>query len=591
MYSDREIKKKAPLTEQPKTGSQPANRSETDALSGEEGLGVATSWVVERMLASNGKMQEVPTVFGHHDSVEYGGILLALPALISQGLLQAREVYQPLAKGYYGLEHVVLVLANMALLRIRNPEQLKTCKPGELGKVMGLDRVPEVKCLREKLSQIVLQNKAADFERHLSKQWIEQQECLYFYIDGHVRIYHGQQANLQKKYVSRQKLCLAGTTEYWVNDQQGKPFMFFIGDLNERLKDAIELHIVPALIEDTKNIAPLNDPTQPVFTIIFDREGYEPAFFARLWNQHRIAIITYRKHVKESWGIEDFKSIETQVGDTKVIMQICEKQVQLGGHWFREIRKLSDNNHQTSILTTHPHLEQSIVATQMFSRWTQENFFKYLIEEFDFDKMINYGIEIPDQNKVVVNPAYSKLYQQRKKLIEKRRRLEAQMLEAMENNINQNISEAKKWLSKQAILREKIEDLGVQINQKTEQLSQTSAKIKLADMPEQIRYNRLKKESKMFMNIIKMIAYRAETALFNLIRPFYKNNEKDGRQIIQTILSSNANLQPDYQNNTLNVTIHSQATPRANQALKQLGEELTKTETIYPMTNLKIVFN
>jgi hypothetical protein len=553
---------------------------------------VAASWVEERMLAASGQLQQVQTVFGHHQSVENAGILLALPALISQGLLQAAgKVYQSLAKGYYGLEHILLLLAYMALLRIRNPEQLKTCKPGELGKIMGLDRVPEVKCLREKLSQIVLQNKAEDFERHLSKQWIEQQACLYFYIDGHVRIYHGHQANLQKKYVSRQKLCLAGTTEYWVNDQQGKPFMFFIGDLNERLKDAIEQHIVPALIEDTKKIAPADDSTQPRFSIVFDREAYEPAFFAKLWDQWHIAVITYRKNVKDAWPADDFKSIETQINNAKVTMQICEKQVRLGAHSFREIRKLSTSGHQTSIITTHPTLEQAIVASQMFSRWSQENFFKYLIAEFDFDKMINYGIEILDQNKQIVNPAYSRLYQQRKKLVEKRRRLEAQLLEAMENNIDQSINESKKWIQKQATLKEKIEELQVQVKEKIDELSQTPAKIRLAEMPEAMRYNRLKKESKIFMNIIKMIAYRAETTLFNLIRPFYNNDEKDGRQIIQTILSSNANLQPDYQNNILNITIHSQATPRANKVLKHLCEELNQTETIYPMTKLKLVFN
>lgn len=194
------------------------------------------------MIAATGQMQEVQFLFGHHQSVEHAAVLvlLALSALISQGLLQAREIYQPLPKGYYGLEHILLLLANMALLRIYNSEQLKTCQPGELGKIMGLDRVPEVKCLREKLSQIVLQNKAKEFERHLSKKWIEQQACLYFYIDGHVRIYHGHQATLQKKFASRQKLCLAGTTEYWVNDHNGQPLMFFIGDLNERLKDAIQ---------------------------------------------------------------------------------------------------------------------------------------------------------------------------------------------------------------------------------------------------------------------------------------------------------------------------------------------------------------
>ena len=542
------------------------------------------------MLAATGQMQEVQTVFGHHQSVEHAAVLLALPALISQGLLQAREIYQPLPKGYYGLEHILLLLANMALLRIYNPEQLKTCKPGELGKIMGLDRVPEVKCLREKLSQIVLQNKAEEFERHLSKQWIEQQACLYFYIDGHVRIYHGQQATLQKKFVSRQKLCLAGTTEYWVNDQNGQPFLFFIGDLNERLKDAIEQQIVPALIQDTQNIAPADDSAQPRFTIIFDRECYEPAFFANLWKQFRIAVITYRKHVKDTWAIEEFKSVETQVNEAKVCMQICEKQVQLGEQAFREIRKWSSKGHQTSIITTHPTLEKATVASQMFSRWSQENFFKYMIEEFDFDKMINYGIEVPDQNKQVVNPAYSMVYQQRKKLIEKRRRLEAQLYEAIQSNIDQSINETKKWLQKQTDLKEKIEALQAEINQKAEALSKISSKIKLADMPEEKRYNRLKKESKMFMNIIKMIAYRAETVLVNLIRPFYNNHENDKRQIIQTMLASNANLEPDYENNILKVTILCQSTPRANKALKHLCDELNQTEICYPQTNLRLMF-
>lgn len=542
------------------------------------------------MMAATGQMQQVPTLFGHHQSVEHAAVLLAFPALKSQGLLQAPQIYQPLPKGYYGLEHILLLLANMALLRIHNPEQLKKCKPGELGKIMGLDRVPEVKCLREKLSQIVLQNKAEEFERHLSKQWIEQQACLYFYIDGHVRIYHGQKASLQKKYVSRQKLCLAGTTEYWVNDQQGQPFMFFIGDLNERLKDAIEQHIIPALLEDTQNIVGADDCGQPRFTIIFDRECYEPAFFARLWKDFRIAVITYRKHVKDIWSPEDFKVIETQFDGEEVSMQICEKPVRLDEHTFREIRKLSSNNHQTSVITTHPALEQATVAAQMFSRWSQENFFKYMIAEFDFDKMINFGIEELDPHSKVVNAAYSMLYQQRKKLIEKRRRLEAQLFEAIQNNIDRNINETKKWMHKQADLKEKIEALQIEINLKAEALSKTPSKIKLADMPEEKRYNRLKKESKMFMNIIKMIAYRAETSLANLIRPYYKNHEKDRRQIIQTILASSASLQPDYENNILQVSIQSQATPRANKALKHLCEAINLTETIYPQTNLRLVF-
>ena len=177
------------------------------------------------------------------------------------------------------------------------------------------------------------------------------------------------------------------------------------------------------------------------------------------------------------------------------------------------------------------------------------------------------------------------------KVIEKKRRLEAQLFEAMESNINQSISETKKWLDRQAAIKENIEEVQEQINQKTQKLSQTTAKVKLKDMPEARRYNRLKKESKMFMNIIKMIAYRSETALFNLIKPSYINSQKDGRQLIQAMLCSSANIQADYQNNILQITIHSQPNPRANHVLKNLCKELNETETVYPLTNLKIVYN
>ena len=74
-------------------------------------------------------------------------------------------------------------------------------------------------------------------------------------------------------------------------------------------------------------------------------------------------------------------------------MHLCEMGTQLNGHWVREIRKLSQLDHQTAIITTHPTLVIGEIAIKMFTRWTQENFFKYVIENFDFDKMIEYGTE------------------------------------------------------------------------------------------------------------------------------------------------------------------------------------------------------
>ncbi len=91
-------------------------------------------------------------------------------------------------------------------------------------------------------------------------------------------------------------------------------------------------------------------------------------------------------------------------------------------------------------------------------------------------------------------------------------------------------------------------------------------------------------------SIIRRRLIRRRPKSYYLIRPFYNNHENDRRQIIQAMLASSANLEPDYQNNILKATIHSQATPRANKSLKHLCDELNQTEISYPQTNLRIVF-
>jgi len=92
-----------------------------------------------------------------------------------------------------------------------------------------------------------------------------------------------------------------------------------------------------------------------------------------------------------------------------VNMSICEMKTELGGYAFREIRRLSESGHQTSIITTHPTLSTPVIAGRMFARWSQENFFRYLIQDYDFDKMLMYGIEDIDTEKTVVNPQYRQI--------------------------------------------------------------------------------------------------------------------------------------------------------------------------------------
>jgi hypothetical protein len=405
-------------------------------------------------------------------------------------------------------------------------------------------------------------------------------------MDGHVRVYSGKAANLPKHYVSREKLCLSATTEFYVNTFEGLPLMVINGELNERLKDAIE----KAIPEISKTVASSDDPQKPVFTLVFDREAYEPGWFIKLWKEQRIAVISYRKNVKDRWDENMFELTEIQLYNNNVTMRICEHGSLIQGYWFREIRRLTESGHQTSVITTHPDLIMQQVAGKMFSRWGQENFFKYMAENFDFDRMIQYGTEsLANMEAIIPNPQYRDLTYKIKKMREKRARLQAQLYNKIETMTLDN-ERLNKIIAQNARLTEQITDYTDSINELLTKRKNVPSRMKVSNLPEEKRYNKLIEESKKLKNLILMLSYRAETALYCLLPDFYCNAKKDGRQILKEIFTSCADLIPDYQKQILYVRLHSLATPRANEIAKNLCRFLNETNTNFPMTNMKLVY-
>lgn len=553
-------------------------------------MGICTDNTLERAMASFGQIQGMSPVFGTHNSVDYGGVLFLIPALIQQGLMKIKETHQ-IKEGYYSLENIILTLAFMALCRIKNPQQQQLYKAGEMGKLLGYDRVPEMKCLRNKMKELFENNTTTALNSLLAKDWVEESEELILYSDGHVKIYNGHKANLTKKFISRQKLCLAGTTDFWLNDAQGMPLMMWTGQLNEKLQYIIEFEIIPSLLSANMIGSATEHTTDPVCTLVFDREAYEPAFFLRLWTVYKIAIISYRKFVSDQWAETDFTEHTTtdQYGNSNTML-LCEKEKVLNNHTFREIRKLSDSNHQTAIISTHPKLPLLNIATRMFARWQQENYFKYMIAEYSLDHLYQYGIEEIELTKQIVNPAHRNIANQYKKEKEKLGRLEKELIKNIKLDLESSLDNFKENLKSKARLVEKIEQKKVIVAQLLEHKKQIPYKITLQDLPEDKRYNTLKKESAYFMSTLKMICYRAETALTNMLMEKYKKAENEKRMLIKEIIFTKADIKPDLQKNELIVNLHSMSTPMKNEIVAQICQELNQTETVFPGTNLKIIY-
>ena len=101
---------------------------------------------------------------------------------------------------------------------------------------------------------------------------------------------------------------------------------------------------------------------------------------------------------------------------------------------MRQIHRRMDNGRQIAFITTHPSLPMQQVAAALFSRWSQENFFKQMRQEFNLDALSVQRLIPVDDNARVVNPDRRELEKQIRSLNSKRNRALVQMIEFQNQN-------------------------------------------------------------------------------------------------------------------------------------------------------------
>ena len=413
-------------------GSSKSERSRLDAKAA-AGMGTACTRADERIQAAMGLASCATTRFEAGHDVAMAG----LPALCGNGLLSGLGRYLSLPQRFYSALHILLVLGFMALGRIRRPDGLRHVPPGEFGKVIGLDRVPEVRTLREKVHRMTASGNPAGWMKSLAKTWMEgePEAAGYLSVDGHVRVYHGGQANLPRRYVTRERLCLRGTTDYWVNDALGRPFFVVSKAVTSGLADSLLQDIVPELLTSVPgqptSDALAADPGLHRFVSVFDREGATPSLLGALW-RHRTSSLTYRKNVQDVWPESEFQEQEVLLPEGgRTWMRLAQRETHLGSGDDRlpvtEVRRLTPSGHQTAVITTARRLGNPVIAGRMFARWCHENFFAYMMEHFDIDGLVEYGAESIPGTPEVVNPCWRELDKAVRHSRLKERKLQAEL--------------------------------------------------------------------------------------------------------------------------------------------------------------------
>lgn len=560
------------------TGSSPTDR----ALADQSGAcGVAVKRTAERELACAGGLSEAAAVLAAAAAVPGAGVLLALPALAAEGLIEVPQaVYGALRPGFFGLRAVVLTLAFMALLRLKTPERLSGHAPGELGLLLGLDRAPEVKTLRRKLAEMGERKLARLLHQRLAERWAqaEPEQLGLLYLDGHVRPYHGRTQVLPKHHVQQRGRPMPATEDFHVNDGRAEPLFMVTAEATEGLLAIMDQQVLP-------EIRRLVGPARRV-TLVFDREGWSPQRFAA-WKAQAFDVLTYRKGQQSRWQQRFFAPVEGQLDGRPVCYQLAERRVTLRpGLRLREVRRLTDNGHQTSVLTTNDTLSTFEVAQYMFSRWRQENFFRYMRHEFALDHLCTTAVEPADPQRLVPHPQRKKLDQQLRAARTDRDQLAGHRVDLQPGDTLTLKGHDLTGEDVDQVLRQRADNIRL-LEERRAALPQ---KIPLEQLLKPAQIVQLERERKLLADAFKLIAYRAESRLARLIEPSLGRHQDETRAFLQSVFRATADLLPDPAKRTLTVRFHGLASPRATRALGALCHLVNNTATCYPGTNLKLSF-
>ena len=569
------------------------DRASRDARDKQAPMGRAARDVEGRMLASAGLMTEAEPVFAAPaHAVAHGGVLAALPMLLRAGLLGAANRLFRLPDGFYGLTTILLFVAFMTLARVRNPEGLRYQAPGEWGAILGLDRCPETKTLRRKIRLLTsAEHTVRDWQSALARTWATEHDDDWatLAVDGHVKVYTGRKGRLPKHFVARQKLCMPASVSYWINALGGMPLLCLHKALDPKLIKALEQDVVPHLqqlgvVPEAAPDLTKPDAGVPALTLVFDREGWSPDLFKRL-ARRGIACITWHKNFKgEDWPQQDFRTLEVPIhgpaGTSATTVDLAEQPIVLrNGLTVRQIRRRLANGRQVPVITTHPQMPLVQVAGAMFSRWSQENFFKYMREQFNLDSLPSHDLAPLDPDAQVVNPV-------RRALEKTIRRLRSRLATAR-NRLAEALQEHHRDTATR--LEADANSLAAELDQLKQQRADSPTHVRAGDLPEQDKLDALPVGGRLFLDVVRMIAYRAETRMMVPVITT-QGKKPNARRLLRALLTSDANIIPQPAKGILRIQLLGLGSDACDRMLAPLVEELNATRTIYPGTDLTLVY-
>ena len=510
------------------------------------------------------------------------GVLLTLPCLVESGLFGiSRKLYGEVGPAFYGLRTTLLTLLFMALLRIQRPEHLKERDPAAFGRLLGLDRAPEVKTLRRRLTRLAAHHRAEQLGAELARRRVDQRGHLmgFLYVDGHVRAYHGQRPISSNAYVARRHLAMPATTDYWINDRSGDPLLVITGDVDPALTKAL-----PRLLRQVRDLV-----GERRVTIVFDRGGWSPKLFDAMIKDG-FDLLTYRKGRCRRIHQRRFIRRRARLDGRWVDYLLHDQPVRFlkGKLRLRQVTRLCDNGHQTQVITSSMRtFATSRSPTACSTAGDRRTSSSTCARSSCSMRSSTTGSS--RRTRPVPSPIPSAAPWTRRSgppapISPSSNASTVPPPPTMPSRAARPCAASR---SPMAASAHQLRTARARVARLIEAAPRLPKLVEVRDLNEQAVV-KLATERKHLTDIIKMVAYQAESDLLTLLRPHYARAEQEGRTLLHELFAAAGDI--PVSDRELSITLAPLSSPHRTRAAQALCDILDQTETIFPGSRLRMRF-
>jgi hypothetical protein len=212
-----------------------------------------------------------------------------------------------------------------------------------------------------------------------------------------------------------------------------------------------------------------------------------------------------------------------------------------------------------------------------------------MVESFDMDSITSYMKTSVPVTAPVINPQYQELDRQHKKILSllNKSKMKYAGITLADRELSEK--EMERFIKKKSDKKTEIEALEKEKQEIIQKKKNTKKKIPFGDLDENQKFDTSVNERKYFLDTIKVIAYRAETTMCNIIKKQMATPEQ-ARALIRKLYAADADIETDNINHILTVKIHNTNHWADDKILQNLCDSLNQTKTVFPDTNLTIFF-